>query len=219
MPSSCARLAPWTEAVDGARTNRWARFAGVSVRLTPAVSAGAVVCADGFGRRRSAVVDGAGDADAATQALYGAWYALRELPTVPTDPGRRSHHTDDDAVLVVGKANELQLSVLGGDHSVHAATPSRRARAPAPRRASRVLPPSSAVEAGRGSSSPTGADPDAGGVTDAPPESPPSEASTPITPSPYFASFSPTPLIVPSSARDAGAVAAICRSVASWKIT
>lgn len=72
-----------TRAMDGShrlrrRTNRWARFAEVGVRLTPAVSAGAVVCADAFGRRLSAVV--AGDIDASTEARDGAWYALRELP-------------------------------------------------------------------------------------------------------------------------------------------
>ncbi|UIX33159.1 hypothetical protein [Streptomyces sp. GQFP] len=62
------------------QTNRWARFAEVSVRLTPAASAGVVVCADVFAWRRSAVVDGAGDAGAAVEARVGAWYALRELP-------------------------------------------------------------------------------------------------------------------------------------------
>ena len=49
------------------------------------------------------------------------------------------------------------------------------------------------------------------------PQPPATAASTPW---PYFASlFSPTPLIVASSARLAGACVATSRSVASWKIT
>jgi hypothetical protein len=50
--------------------------------------------------------------------------------------------------------------------------------------------------------------------------SPGASARVVRTSAPYFASlFSPTPLIVPSSARLAGDRVAISRSVASWKIT
>lgn len=62
------------------QTNRWARFAEVSVRLEPAASAGVVVRADAFRWGHLAAVDGAGDARAVVEAREGAWYALRELP-------------------------------------------------------------------------------------------------------------------------------------------
>ncbi|MEU2856114.1 hypothetical protein [Streptomyces syringium] len=62
------------------QTNRWARFAEVSVRVVPAASAGVVVRADVFRWNHPAAVDGAGDTGAEAEARDGAWYALRELP-------------------------------------------------------------------------------------------------------------------------------------------
>ncbi|MEV8322316.1 hypothetical protein [Kitasatospora sp. NPDC056731] len=74
-----------THATDGIyrlrrQTNRWARFAEVSVRLVPVASAGIVVRAAVFGRNGSAVVDDAGDPGAEAEAREGVRYALRELP-------------------------------------------------------------------------------------------------------------------------------------------
>ncbi|WP_405488676.1 hypothetical protein [Streptomyces sp. NBC_00096] len=61
------------------QTNRWARFAGVSVRVVPAAGAGIVVRvrADVFGRHHPAVVD---DAGTEAEARDGVRYALGELP-------------------------------------------------------------------------------------------------------------------------------------------
>lgn len=65
----------------------------------------------------------------------------------------------------------------------------------------------------------SGASP-AAAVGAAPGAPPPREASTPITPSPYVASFfSPTPLMPPSPSTEVGHTVAISRSVASWKMT
>ena len=58
------------------QTNRWARFAEVSVRLAPAASAGVVVRADVFRWSHPAAADGSAEAE----AREGAWYAVRELP-------------------------------------------------------------------------------------------------------------------------------------------
>ncbi|MFD9903136.1 hypothetical protein [Streptomyces sp. NPDC059063] len=62
------------------QTNRWARFAEVSVRLVPADRTEVVVRGDVFGGRRSAAAGAAGDEGAVAEARDGAWYALRELP-------------------------------------------------------------------------------------------------------------------------------------------
>ena len=61
---------------------------------------------------------------------------------------------------------------------------------------------------------------DTWGVSGGDTQGEPQPATAASTPWPYFASlFSPTPLIVASSARLAGACVATSRSVASWKIT
>ncbi|MFE2291290.1 hypothetical protein [Streptomyces sp. NPDC059452] len=74
-----------TQVMDGIfrlrrQTDRWARFAEVSVRVVPAASTGVVVRADVLRWGHPAAVDGAGDAGALAEARAGAWYALRELP-------------------------------------------------------------------------------------------------------------------------------------------
>ncbi|MEU3262417.1 hypothetical protein [Streptomyces bacillaris] len=58
------------------QTNRWARFAEVSVRLVPAASAGVVVRTEVFRWSHPAAADGSVEAE----AREGAWYALREMP-------------------------------------------------------------------------------------------------------------------------------------------
>ncbi|MFF3002190.1 hypothetical protein ACFVTF_05195 [Kitasatospora sp. NPDC057940] len=62
------------------QTNRWARFAEVSVRLVPVASAGIAVRTAVFGRNGSAVVDDTRDPGAEAEAREGVRYALRELP-------------------------------------------------------------------------------------------------------------------------------------------
>ncbi|AZK97585.1 hypothetical protein B7R87_29635 [Streptomyces tsukubensis] len=58
------------------QTNRWARFAEVSVRLVPAASAGVVVRADVLRWSHPSAAVGSAEAE----AREGAWYALRGLP-------------------------------------------------------------------------------------------------------------------------------------------
>jgi hypothetical protein len=62
------------------QTSRWARFAQVGVRVTPAPHAEVVIGTGVFERGRWASFDCGMDSNSEAEAYEGAWYALKELP-------------------------------------------------------------------------------------------------------------------------------------------